>query len=366
MGIQPGGEVVLVFFSASAAARVVAGLPAAARALREAALAGADRCTIAVPGGWTPRPCASAELDRLAADTPYAVVDTAALAGGGEPQVMVQGERLVTADRLRAALAGDVGTSGPVLLAPPRDWKRLPQLSAADVDAGLQRTSRAVLAATAKPGDGIVSQLINRPISRAITRPLLRAVGISPFVATAFAAALAAAMLLLLVFGGPHGLLLGAALFQLASIVDGVDGEIARATFRGTTTGALADSLVDAVTNVSFIAGVAANLWAQGNVRAALGGAAGLAIFAAGLFLVGGREGKSAGSFSFDSIKERVRRRPSLLSQMLIWLTMRDFIALAWLVVIFAGAAAGGLFVFSLIAAGWLAVVVFMLRPRAV
>jgi hypothetical protein len=117
---------------------------------------------------------------------------------------------------------------------------------------------------------------------------------------------------------------------------------------------------------VGFIAGVAINLWLRGDVRAALGGGVGLASFATGLFLIGWRARKSAEGFSFDSVKNRVRRRPSLLLQMLVWLTMRDFIALACLVVIAVGAAAGGLILFALAAAGWLVVVLFMLPTRSV
>jgi phosphatidylglycerophosphate synthase len=51
-----------------------------------------------------------------------------------------------------------------------------------------------------------------------------------------------------------HAQLLGAALFQLHSILDGCDGEIARLTYRFSKHGALLDSLVDDASNALFFA----------------------------------------------------------------------------------------------------------------
>jgi CDP-L-myo-inositol myo-inositolphosphotransferase len=332
--------------------------------LREVALAGAERCTIAVPGGWTPGRYARAQLDRLAQGMPFAIVDTAMLDDNGSPVLLVQGEQPVSADRLRAGLTG-IGASRAMLLAQPSDWARLPRLSSEQAAARLDRAGRAIVAATAKPGDGIVSQLVNRPISQSISRLLLRIPGINPFHATAGSALLAVAMLASLVLGGAPGLIAGGVFYQLASIVDGVDGEIARATYRTSKTGAMADSLVDAVTNIGFLAGIDINLWIHGNARAAVAGSAGLAFVALGLFLIGRRARRSSGAFTFDELKGHFQVRRSFLSQMIIWLTMRDFFALAWLVGILAGVAAPGIVLFSFGAAVWLIVVLVVLRPRA-
>ena len=355
--------IVVVFSGAWSAAHLVAGLPAAARALREVALAGVPHCTIAVPGGWRPDRFAAAELARLAQGTTYSVVDTASLTGDDTPQLLLQGEHPVSAERLRSAMIG-AEPHGALLIAPPRDWNRLPHLTRAQAIARLDRAGEAIIAGTSKPGDGIVSQLINRPISQAISRVLLRGRGITPFHATAVSALLAVAMLAALILGGAPGLILGAALYQAASIVDGVDGEIARATFRSSRAGAMADSLVDAVTNIGFLAGLDINLWIQGNAEAAIAGSIGLAIVALGLFLIGRRARRSKAAFTFDEVKTHFQARRSWLFQTLIWLTMRDFFALGWLVGIVAGVAAPGLMLFSFGAAIWLVVVVFVLRPR--
>jgi len=69
--------------------------------------------------------------------------------------------------------------------------------------------------------------------------------------------------------------LIGALLFQAASMFDGVDGEIARATYRTSRSGAALDSAIDAATNFAAMLGiireeleVAMALTGQSDVRA--------------------------------------------------------------------------------------------------
>jgi 1L-myo-inositol 1-phosphate cytidylyltransferase / CDP-L-myo-inositol myo-inositolphosphotransferase len=79
-----------------------------------------------------------------------------------------------------------------------------------------------------KPQDGFVSRYLNRPISRRITSVLLKfpihpnawtiSIFILPLVASVF-----------LVRGDYVSVVIGAAIFQMFSILDGCDGEIARA-----------------------------------------------------------------------------------------------------------------------------------------
>jgi CDP-L-myo-inositol myo-inositolphosphotransferase len=350
------GSIILAFSGASAASRLVAGLPAAARALYEAAQAGVDRCTIAVPGGWTPDAPTREELVRLAGDMPFDIADAAELAASDRPARLLQGELVIGTRRLPVALAGGLA---------PRRWANLPRLSQAEAEDALDRASRAIIAGTVKPSDGIVSQLINRPISQTISRVVLRFPAVRPAHATCVSALTAVAMLAALLLGGENGLLIGAVLFQAASILDGVDGEIARATFRTSAGGAMADSLVDAVTNIGFIAGVVVNLWIRGHSDAAIAGSIGLLFLALGMFLIGRRARRDGGAFTFDGVKHHFNQRRSWLMQMLIWLTMRDFYALAWLAVIAAGAAGGGLVLFAMITGGWLTVVLRVLYRQA-
>jgi len=56
-------------------------------------------------------------------------------------------------------------------------------------------------------------------------------------------------------------ILLGAVLFQTASIVDGCDGEVAKLTFRCTKFGQYADSLSDTLSLGAFLVGIMAGYW---------------------------------------------------------------------------------------------------------
>ena len=362
-------SLVLVFSGPDTANHLVAGVPAAARAAREIALASCDpkavtHCVIAVPGGWTPSARCDAELRRLAPDLAWTIADTRQM--GLLPDTLyLRGEALPPARDIVAAVIDPV--------AQPRSIGRNLSDLANGSDGGvrakpladLDRASAAILRATGKPSDGIVSRTINRPISRAISRVLLRIPGITPFHATLGTMALGIAMAASLFLGGGTGLIWGAILFQAASIFDGVDGEIARATFRTSAAGAMLDSVTDAATNLAFIAGLAINLWMRGQDTAAAAGAIGLAMLAIGLFLIGQRARAKGGPFTFDAVKNHFRATPSRLMQVLTWITMRDFFAAAGAVAILLGFAPQALITFAIAATGWLAVTVsVLLRAR--
>lgn len=114
---------------------------------------------------------------------------------------------------------------------------------------------RTLLKGLTKPQDGPASKLPNRPISTRVTA-LLVPFGVTPTMMT-FVVAL---------FGLAGGLfaasarlgmqILGATLYQLHSILDGCDGEIARLTRNFSKHGALLDSVVDDVSNMLFFVGL--------------------------------------------------------------------------------------------------------------
>src|ERR1700758_2132581 len=79
-----------------------------------------------------------------------------------------------------------------------------------------------------KSQDGIVSRYLNRPISRRITRLLLR-FPITPNFWTMSIFPLLIVASLFLLRGDYAGFVIGCATFQIYSILDGCDGEIARA-----------------------------------------------------------------------------------------------------------------------------------------
>lgn len=302
-----------------------------------------------------------AELARLAGTMPVSIADLTALRAG---DLVVSGERLLPAERVRVALAG-TPTAGAVL-----HREHLPLVDSIQPPNGggpaaLLAAGRRILKATAKPQDGIVSRAINRPISQAISGLLLRWPGIRPIHATLLTALIALVMTAALTLRGEIGLIVGAILFQLASIVDGVDGEIARATFRTSPEGARLDSLVDAATNLAFLAGVSWNVYLRGEVVAAAAGTSALLIMFTGLWLISRRSRGSSVGFTFNAVKDHFSERPSRLMTWLTWLTMRDFFALFIALAVIAGLTHLALIAVAVFAAGWLVVVVAVMARQA-
>lgn len=103
-----------------------------------------------------------------------------------------------------------------------------------------------------KPQDGFVSRFLNRPISSRVTSFLLRfpihpngwtiAIFVLPLIAGAF-----------LVRGDYASVLIGAAIFQVFSILDGCDGEIARAKNLESKFGERLDSFCDFLASVIYV-----------------------------------------------------------------------------------------------------------------
>ncbi|HZE13810.1 MAG TPA: CDP-alcohol phosphatidyltransferase family protein, partial [Chthoniobacterales bacterium] len=140
----------------------------------------------------------------------------------------------------------------------------------------IDRIETEFLRGSGKSQDGFVSRYLNRPISRAITRLLLRFPAtpngwtwlISPIpVIAAFALA-----------GGTYwSFFWGLVLFQIFSVLDGCDGEIARAKFMESDRGRRLDDFFDVLSNVLLALGLGVGLsrsarfyWIEGIVTASL------------------------------------------------------------------------------------------------
>jgi len=381
-GTRLSGAVVIQFSSSASAAGLVAGLPAAARAVREVALAGLIDCWLQVDSGegLAPPPLDPGVLDEIARLAGPMAVHVGAVhmgavhdaAGPTLPRsgrvLSITGEALVDAATIRAALATgaslnpglhftDAATAGGVD-AGAGARGRLPRVGREIWAPRYAAAGRAIVKATAKSTDGLVSRNLNRPISQAISIGLLKFPGIRPIHATCGTALLAVLMFAVLVlYGSPAGLIAGAVLFQAASMFDGVDGEIARATYRTSDRGAMIDSLIDAATNLSLVAGIVINLAQRGRWGPAMFGIAGLAMLALGLTTLGTRARRSGAPITFDGLKGRFRDNGSGWGKWVVWLTMRDFLALASVVLVVAGLTEEAIMGFSAIMAVWLVVV---------
>ena len=113
-----------------------------------------------------------------------------------------------------------------------------------------------------KPQDGLVSRFLNRPISRLITRVLLR-FPITPSIWTMSIFPLLIVAFLFLIRGDYRGFVIGCAIFQIYSILDGCDGEIARAKNLVSRWGERLDTLCDTTGNLLLVIGVGFGLRAQ-------------------------------------------------------------------------------------------------------
>jgi CDP-L-myo-inositol myo-inositolphosphotransferase len=146
---------------------------------------------------------------------------------------------------------------------PPGSWWQ-------DVDTpeDLRRVSRLLRRSLTKDADGPVSRYLNRPVSTRISMGVAH-LPIHPDVVSVLACLVAVAGAWALWTG--RGIA-GAVLVMLASILDGVDGEIARLQVRTSPGGALLDGVLDRVADAAVIAGLGA--WALadgGSGRAAIG-----------------------------------------------------------------------------------------------
>jgi hypothetical protein len=192
-----------------------------------------------------------------------------------------------------------------------------------------------------KSQDGFVSRYLNRPISRGVTRLLLR-FPTTPNGWTLLIFSIPIIAGLILLEGTYWSFFWGLLLFQVFSILDGCDGEIARAKFLESERGRQLDDLFDIVSNILLAVSLGFGLLRQAN----LAGHSGLfylmeALMAAGLIGLnefhlatrkpGAEEGKSGslGGALYPRHQELVERSGILrLGEKFTWwliqLTKRD------------------------------------------
>jgi CDP-L-myo-inositol myo-inositolphosphotransferase len=226
----------------------------------------------------------------------------------------------------------------------------------------------AILRSAAKPGDGIVSRYFNRPISQRISWAVLAIPGARPIHATIVSAVFAFILFWGMLAGGKTGLILGALLFQAASVIDGVDGEMARATFRASDLGRTLDSAIDMATNFLFLLGLTIHLGRHGPPIILWAGCWSLSIMLVGGIIVGMRSRAGGAPLSFDLLKRsiRVAGPVDLVFWLMQTLTSRDCYAFLFMILIIAGLAQQALLIGTLIGTVWmLYVFASLVLPRA-
>jgi phosphatidylglycerophosphate synthase len=124
---------------------------------------------------------------------------------------------------------------------------------------GLSQIETRFLRGSGKSQDGFVSRNLNRPISRTVTRFLLRH-PITPNAWTWLISPVFIVAALIMARGTYWSFVFGLILYQVFSILDGCDGEIARAKFMESERGRQLDDLFDVLSNVLLAVGLGAGL----------------------------------------------------------------------------------------------------------
>ncbi len=180
---------------------------------------------------------------------------------GEEPDLVLNTHLLLDRDSLTLLIAAIAQPNGvPVINA--ADWEHVFRESQRAVRlcdfvrsdylatrADIPGAERRFLKHSGKSQDGLASRYVNRPLSRLITRWLLKMpITPSTWSVAIFALPLCASVVFLQ--GTSVGFVIGCAIFQLYSILDGCDGEIARAKFLQSEFGRRLDSLCDLIGNI--------------------------------------------------------------------------------------------------------------------
>ncbi len=124
----------------------------------------------------------------------------------------------------------------------------------------IARAERWLLRGSGKTRDGIVSRYLNRPISRAVSRFLLKT-SITPNIWTWLITLFPVIGFFFITRGHYSGFVSGAALFHLHSVLDGCDGEIARAKYLDSDKGPGVDAFGDLIALLLFSIGLGFGLF---------------------------------------------------------------------------------------------------------
>jgi len=171
------------------------------------------------------------------------------------PTTVFDAQRLVAArgDGSLAGVVTELAASTPLAAVPLPDG-----VSWQDVDTpeDLRRVTGMIRRSLTKREDGPVSRYLNRPISTRLSMRLAH-LAIHPDVVSIVAALVGIVAAVALAAGEA---VLGGLLVHVSSILDGVDGEIARLQVRPSPWGALFDGVLDRIADTTIVVGL--GVWA--------------------------------------------------------------------------------------------------------
>ena len=129
-----------------------------------------------------------------------------------------------------------------------------------DDESDVARAESWLLRGSGKSRDGFISRYLNRPISRAVSQFLLKT-PITPNLWTVLITAFPMIGFLFLIRGTYPGFVIGALLFNVHSILDGCDGEVARAKYLDSEKGPGVDAIGDLIALLLFSIGLGFGLF---------------------------------------------------------------------------------------------------------
>lgn len=106
-----------------------------------------------------------------------------------------------------------------------------------------------------KAADGMIAKTLNRKISGRLTR-ICAPHGVHPNMVTALVATIGILSAPFSAMGTYTGFLLGGLCYYIASVLDGVDGELSRLKFLSSPTGAWLDTITDDVVGTAYLIGL--------------------------------------------------------------------------------------------------------------
>ncbi|MCK4856485.1 MAG: NTP transferase domain-containing protein [candidate division Zixibacteria bacterium] len=130
-----------------------------------------------------------------------------------------------------------------------------------DTPKDLSYAKRRLLERLSKPDDdGLVARYLNRPVSRKISALLVRT-SITPNGISLMSFAICVIGAFIFSFGEFVFAVVAGLMVQMASILDGCDGEVARLKFQSSCFGAWFDTILDRYADVAIVAGVTYGFW---------------------------------------------------------------------------------------------------------
>lgn len=136
-------------------------------------------------------------------------------------------------------------------------------LTKEDTKIGQNMLTKSLRKPLGRDADGLVAYFINRPCSLQISKRLANS-PITPNMVTGFGLIVGLAAAALVASGNPAVMCIAVVLWQISSMVDGIDGELARMRMSPSHSGEWFDTVADDITNITFMLGLGHGLYMLG------------------------------------------------------------------------------------------------------